>query len=327
MGNRYLLLMGLAALLVGGGAESATPPRPPAKQLRSFEYTEVHMGGQARLVVYAPSQAVAEDACRAAYKRIADLEDVMSDYRPTSELMRLCAQSGGPPIHVMDDLFRVLQRAQRLAKLSNGAFDVTVGPYVALWREARKTGVLPSPEALASAAKFVGWRKVSLYPATHTVRLSVPGMRLDLGGIAKGYAGDEALKVLRRHGVTRAMYEAGGDIVVGDPPPGRKGWSIEVLSLRRGSKPRFTLLRNAAISTSGDTEQFVEVSGKHYSHVVDPHTGIGLVDRWAATVTGKLGMDTDSVSTALCVLGEPRAKELLRKLPGMSAFLRKATVR
>ena len=167
------------------------------------------MGVPVRLTVYAPSEATARTACRAAFDRFAALEDVMSDYRPTSELMRLCANAGQGPQPVSDDLWRVLERAQRLARLSDGAFDVTVGPLVRLWRVARKTARLPDAPALAEAKARVGWRKVRLDPEKRTVALETPGMQLDLGGIAKGFACAEAQKALRAHGVDRALVEAG----------------------------------------------------------------------------------------------------------------------
>src|SRR5262249_12314877 len=136
--------------------------------LTRFTYTEYHMGVDARLVVYAPDQRTAEDACAAAFERIAALDTIMSDYRRDSELMRLCARAGGPPERVSPDLFIVLRRAQEVAQRSGGAFDVTVGPLVALWRQARKTRALPDPSALERARRLVGWQKLRLDEAART---------------------------------------------------------------------------------------------------------------------------------------------------------------
>jgi Membrane-associated lipoprotein involved in thiamine biosynthesis len=275
------------------------------------------MGVPVRLTVYAPSEATARTACRAAFDRFAALEDVMSDYRPTSELMRLCANAGQGPQPVSDDLWRVLERAQRLARLSDGAFDVTVGPLVRLWRVARKTARLPDAPALAEAKARVGWRKVRLDPEKRTVALETPGMQLDLGGIAKGFACDEAQKALRAHGVDRALVEAGGDIVVSGPPPGADGWRVDA----GGGETR--VLVNGAISTSGDTEQFVEIGGVRYSHVVDPRTGLGLTSRVAVTVIAPDGLTSDSLSTALGVLGEPQGRWVAYLYPGVRAVFRR----
>lgn len=296
-------MLGLIVWLVGAAAS------PGARaSLGRFEYTEVHMGVQARLVLYAPDEAAAQQAARAAFDRLAALEDVMSDYRPTSELMRLCAAPAGTPVRVGDDLFAVLARAQELARLSDGAFDVTVGPLVRLWRAARKAGQLPAEAERREALARVGWQYLRLDTAAQTATLLRPGMLLDLGGIAKGYAIDKALAVLRAHGVESALVELGGDVRVGAPPPGEDGWRLVVA--HADSAHRHVRLADAAVSTSGDTEQYVEVDGRRYSHVVDPHTGLGLTSRVAATVVAPDAFTSDGLATLLTVVGPERGLPL-----------------
>ena len=304
-------------------ASGCAAPQPGAA-LERHEYAQLHMGVQARLIVYAPSTAEAESAAKAAYSRVAELEDVASDYRPTSELMRLCAKAGQGPVNVSDELFTLLSHAQEVSRRSDGAFDVTVGPYVKLWRVARKTKQLPDPQSLDKALKLVGWEKVKLDRDHRTVELSVPGMRLDLGGIAKGYAGDEAIRVLRAHGIHSALFEAGGDIVVSDAPPGNKGWSIQIIG-SQADRTRTIELTNRGISTSGDTEQFVEIDGTRYSHVVDPRTGLGLTQRYAATVIARDGITSDALSTAACVLGPEDGLNLVRSYRSARPYIRRAT--
>lgn len=296
-------------------------PRPETGGPARFQYTQVHMGVPVRIVLYAPEAVVAERAATAAFRRFADLEQVMSDYRPTSELMRLCDHAGETaPVPVSSDLWRLLERAERVSRESDGAFDVTVGPFVALWRRARKTGALPTRVELREAAARIGWQKVRLNGPNRTVHLLVPGMRLDLGGIAKGDACDQAQQVLKRNGVSRALIEAGGDIVVTGAPPGAGGWKIAIANAPAGTG---LTLADAAVSSSGDTEQFVTFAGRRYSHIVDPATGLGLTDRVAATVIAPDGLTSDSLSTALCVLGRVRGEALVRRLyPGVRAFLR-----
>jgi thiamine biosynthesis lipoprotein len=289
--------------------------------LKRYEYRELHMGVQVRLTVYSKSQELAEDACTKAFARVAQLEDVMSDYRPTSELMHLCDQPVGTPVKVSDDLFRVMKASQDLAAKTDGEFDITVGPIVKLWRAARQTKQMPSQAELAKARDAVGWQKLKLDESHHTATLLAPNMKLDLGGIGKGFAGDKAIKSLKESGLPIAMYEAGGDIVLGDAPPDTKGWTIEIeQKIPRG--PNRLTLTNCAISTSGDTEQFVEINGQRYSHVVDPHTGIGLTNHFAATVVAADGMTSDSLSTALTVLGEKKAAQLLESAPKVQAWVR-----
>ncbi len=147
-------------------------------------------------------------------------------------------------------------------------------------------------------------------------------MRLDLGGIAAGYAMDEALAVLRSQGVTRALLDASGDIVVGDPPPGERGWRIGVAPQTADGPPsQYVVLSNASVTTSGDAFQHVEIGGKRYSHVVDPHTGLGLTDRSAVTLIARDGITADSYATAVSVLGPKRGLELVEATPGAAALI------
>jgi thiamine biosynthesis lipoprotein len=281
------------------------------------------MGMQARVVVYAPDEPRARRAASAAFRRIGALDAALSDYRRESELMRLCDHAGKGPVKVSADLFRVLSRAQELAKWSDGAFDVTCGPVVALWRQARRTGRLPSDADRQAALKLVGWRNVVLHPTRREVELKMPGMRLDMGGIAKGYACDAAMKEIRWYGLRRAMVEMGGDLVVGDPPPGKPGWAIEIPNAD-DPLDRLQYLSGMAVSTSGDTEQWVEIGGKRYSHIVDPRTGMGLTSRTAVTVIARRGEISDGLSTALSVLGEDAGRELARRFGALSVYTRKA---
>lgn len=264
------------------------------------------MGMEARIVLHATDSAAGERAAAGAFARIAELDRTLSDYRADSELMRLGASSGGPPVRVSHDLFEVLERALALARETGGAFDPTAGPLVRLWRDARRAGRTPDPGDLREASARVGWGHVRLDTAARTVRLDLSGMALDLGAIAKGYAVDEALAVLRDRGVHRALVELGGEIAVGLPPPGRAGWRVEVVDAEPGQ--RRLLLREAAVSSSGDTEQFVVADGARHSHVLDPRTGRALTHGVTATVVAPDAFTADALATAVTVLeGEARA--------------------
>ncbi|HRP62954.1 MAG TPA: FAD:protein FMN transferase, partial [Phycisphaerales bacterium] len=238
------------------------------------------MAARARVVVYAHDEGEARQAGHAAIKRMHELEAVMSDYRETSELARLMAASVGQPFAISDDLFRVLAQSQQLAELSGGAFDATIGPLSLLWRQARRDGKLPSDDELAEARGRVGWRLLTLDEATQTATLHAAGIRLDLGGIGKGFAVDEAMRELRRRGYAHVLVSLAGDIAVGEPPPNRDAW---VVAIGTGTHERMLQLRNQAASTSGDLEQFVELGGLRYSHILDPRTGLGLVRHVAVT--------------------------------------------
>lgn len=316
----------LFQFVTAGIVSLLSPPAFADQQLSRFEYTQIRMGVPARIVVYAPDAVIAERACTAAFRRFAELEDIMSDYRPTSELMRLCAQAGGPPVKVSRELFTVLRRAQEVALRSDGAFDVTVGPLVALWRKARREMIFPTPEERANALQRVGWQKIRLNARHRTVQLETPGMQLDLGGIAKGYAGDEAQKTLKKHGIRSALVEAGGDIVLSDPPPGKSGWEIEIVNPDPNLKKNKVALSRCAISSSGDTEQYVEFNGIRYSHIVDPRTGLGLTSRIAVTVIAPNGLTSDSLATAISVLGAARGTQLARSYRRVTVSIRNITI-
>ena len=303
-------LLGFLAVLV----MTVTEP-----SLSRFSFTEPHMGTRFQIIVYAPDEDTARKAARDAFARIASLNAIMSDYDPASELMRLCAASGGPPVSVSAELFFVLSRAQEVSRQSDGAFDVTVGPVVQLWRTARKRRKLPDPAKLAEARALVGWKNVRLDENKRTVQLLKAGMRLDLGGIAKGYAADEALAVLKQHGLDRALVAAGGDIAVSGPPPGAEGWKIAIAPLPGEKDSGRLILHDAAVSTSGDAEQFVEIDGKRYSHIVDPRTGIGLLGRMSVTVVAKKGIDSDSLTKVAAVLGPEKGMKLIEAHEGASA--------
>ncbi|MFO0810632.1 MAG: FAD:protein FMN transferase [Gemmataceae bacterium] len=304
---------GLLLVVIG-----AAPGGDPA--LARFEFAETQMATRFRVVLYAPDKAAADKAAKAAFLRAAELNGIMSDYQPASELMRLCAKGGGDAVPVSPDLFAILERSQHFAKLTDGAFDITIGPVVRLWRRTRRTKVLPESAALAAARELVGYEKLTLDPVAKTAKLAKPGMQLDLGGIAKGYAAEAMQKVLRDHGVTRALVAAGGDIVVSDPPPGTKGWRVGVTPLGEEEKGAPTLLlANAAVSTSGDAEQAVEIDGKRYAHIVDPKTGLGLGERFQVTVVAKDGTTSDALATGLSVMGSERSIKLIETIDGVSA--------
>ena len=297
--------------------------RRQLETLERFEFTEVHMAVDFRIVMYAPDRATAVQAADAAFARIKQIDGIMSDYDPASELCRL--SDTAPAAHsvpVSEDLWRVLVRAQAKSKATDGAFDVTVGPLTRLWRRARRTGKLPPAEDLGAAREAVGYKNIEMDADHHAVRLVKPNMSLDLGAIAKGYAADAAMDVLRAKGIDRALVAGSGDISIGDPPPGKSGWLIAVAPLdAKGPASRHLLVSNVGVSTSGDELQHALIDGKRYSHVVNPHTGIALGDHISSTIIGPDCTSTDGMGTAVSVLGPRAGVELIDRLPGTAAFV------
>ena len=292
------------ALVAVATGQAGLPPDPPAAgPLTRYEFVAPHMGTLFKIVFFAPNETDARSAAAAAFARIAELNRIMSDYLPNSELMRLAQPPAGTAVAVSAELFDILQRSQQLAEASGGAFDVTLGPVVRLWRESRRTRRLPTDAERVAALRASGHAKLRLNSVDRTVTLLSPAMKLDLGGIAKGFAADEALAVLARRGLVHAMVAASGDLALGDAPPGTPGWKVELAPFDHPSRePLIVIAANVGISTSGDVEQFAEIGGVRYSHIIDPTTGLGLTTRVAVTVIARHATLSDSLATACSVL-------------------------
>lgn len=307
-----LLLFATAVLLAG------CSPR-----LERHEYRRLVMGVEAHLTIYAPDESRAERAARRAFDRMAEVEQAMSDYRASSEVSRISDVSGRDWSVAGADLRSVLATAARVSEASGGAFDVTVGPAVGAWRTARRTGRLPGPDELARLRALIDWRAVEVDDARGVARLTRPAMRLDLGGIAKGYGAAEGLHAMRAEGVDRAMVALAGDIALGDPPPDAAGWRVEV-SPGPGLPPSGVLtLRRVNVSTSGDAEQFIEIGGVRYAHIVDPRTALGVTGRMAATVIEEDPAACDALATAACVMEPEAAAAMLTRFPRACAILQR----
>ena len=308
------------AVAVCPGCTGASPP-----ELRKFEFVRDKMGGPFRLVVYATGAEAADKVADAVYGRVDQLNSVLSDYSPDSEISRLSQGTvEGPmrePVPVSDELWRVVERGQAISEATGGAFDVTVGPYVRLWRRARELRELPTPERLEKTRPSVGYRHVNLDPKRKTVQLLAPRMRLDVGGLALGYIADQAVAAARATGAPIALVDAGGEISVGDPPPGKDHWVVAIQSLKNPEEMtgQYVKLSNACVTSSGDTRRFVEIDGRRYSHIIDPRTGLGLTRRIGATVICPDGMSADALDTAVCVLGPEKGLELVEQTPGAAA--------
>ena len=311
----YLSIIGALSLVIPAFLGCKSTPEPesepepklkPSSDLRRYEYEKAEMGVPFRIVLYAKSESLAESAAGAAFNRVAQLNAIMSDYETDSELSKLSRSSeeGSPEVPVSEDLWNVLSVSQELSRKTGGAFDITIGPCSALWRQARREQRFPDATRLENARQKIGYQNLVLNKSRRTARLLKPGMRLDLGGIAKGYAADEALKVLRRHKINRALVVASGDLALGDPPPDAKGWKIEIIGYDQpNSAPsRVIPLDNCGVSTSGDFSQRLEVNGIRYSHIINPFTGIGLTNQALATVIAKDCITSDSVATPLTML-------------------------
>ena len=318
--------VGVLAVCAVCGAEAGSSPPGPAATIRVSQ-TQRLMGVPWTITVHAETGAAGDAAIAAGFAEVARLERILSDYDPQSELSRLSAQAPTvAPKPVSDDLWRVLERAIEIRDATDGAFDPTVGPLTSLWRQTRRSGRLPLPGKLAAAREAVGRETLRLVPDNRGVVLTRPAMRLDLGGIGMGYAVDRAVEVLNRHGITAAMVDASGDIAVTAAPPGTSGWKIAVAPLQppgngtvAGDTGEHLLLTHAAVTTSGDAFQAVEIDGRRYSHIVDPRTGLGVAGPAAVTVMAPDCTTADALATAASVLGPETSAAVIAATPGCAA--------
>ena len=307
------LLLGLVS--IAPGLSAGTP------SLKRYEYSLPRMGTMFRVELYSADKAEASKAAEAAFARAEELEQIMSDYRPESEL-NLSREATVAPFLISNDLYDVLTKSLWTSQLSRGAFDVSVGPLVDLWRGARKSGRLPNPEEISRAKALVDYRNIELDAARHTVLLKRSGMKLDLGAIGKGYAADQMLAVLQTHGLQTAMVVAGGEVVVGKSPPAQSGWKVDIgtADAIAGGASCTLRLGAGAVSTSGDEHQFWEVNGHRYSHVINPQTGWPLEGESSTTVLARDSTTADALATAFSLMSVTDGIQIAESLPGVSVL-------
>jgi len=320
---RWLLALVLSLGLTSTVRNLLAREQPP----KPFEFSLTRMGTFFRITLYAANQTEASKPAMAAFERVEQLEDLLSAHRQDSEVVRLSRAAVLVPRPVSQDLFYVLDKSLQISRLSGGAFDVTIGPLVDLWREARRTKRLPRTTEIAKAKAAVDYRNIELDSQGRTVLLRRKDMKLDLGAIAKGYAADQALDLLKSCGIQSALIDAGGDITLGAAPPGKAGWKIAIddPSPQGKEAPCTLVLHDVAIATSGDARQAVEVNGLRYSHIIDPANGMGLQDSGSATVIAPDGITADALATALSVLPVPEGLRLVESIEGAAAYIVRRT--
>lgn len=291
--------------------------------LRRYAYARNAMGSEFNLVFYAPSDSLAKVASDSAFARIQLLNNLLSDYLDGSEVNRLSETAGtGQRFYASAILFDILEKSKHLSGKTNGAFDVTVGPIVQLWRRAIRRNYFPDKSQLKEARAAVGYRLVQLRGEDRSVVLKRKKMRIDFGAIGKGYAADDVLKVLKSFGIDRAFLDAGGDLTIGDAPPEKDGWRIEVSSGGGDTTATHVLtLKNCGVATSGSTYRHFDYKGVRYSHIVSPYTGVGLTRHTRTTVIAPTGTDADALATAFSVLGIEKGKKVAKRLKGIEVWL------
>lgn len=274
------------------------------------------MGSPFNLIFYSDDSVKAATMAAQSFHLIDSLNFIFSDYIPGSELNRLSASAGKDSfVLVTPLLYDILLTSKQASEKSGGAFDITIGPLSRLWRQARKENRFPSEDEIRTARELTGFDKVIIDTSIHRIKLMQQGMQLDPGGIGKGFVAQQVVDFLRSNGIHTMLAGAAGDIVCGEPPPAKKGWSIGVNIPDHANElmSNSIELSNKAVSTSGDVYQYIEHKGKKYSHIIDPRTGYGVTFRRNVTIIAKNGATADWLATACSILTIRKAKKLVKQ--------------
>ena len=293
-----------------------------AEEKQRFSFERPLMGTRFAITCYGTDGAAAKEAADEAFMKGEEINAIASDYIPESELMQF-SQKIGQPVKVSPLMAELLQASFAMARSTDGVFDPTLGPLTKLWRETRKTQKLPDPEVLEAAKAKCGWQDAVWDEEAGTLLLKKPGMQLDLGGIAKGFTAEKMFEVMAKRGFPQTIIAAGGDLRLGDPPPGREAWRVGLQTFDPEEPEEVVELKNCSVSTAGDLHQFAEIDGKRYSHIIDPKTGLGITNKVAVSVIAPHGVICDGLDTAACVIGAEKAEEFAMKRGATRAIVRK----
>lgn len=318
---RVCLLIAVGTACVQGGETGSAAPLKPLSCVHAPD-GRVKVRGAAMGTVFTvrayPGKGMGaeetEQACAEALACAVHWEKVMSAMDAESSLAAFNAAENGVVVPVSVELKEVLLLALHYARLTNGSFDLTLGPCIRLWKKSRRRGSLPAPEELERARRASGWEKLCVGKSGALKK--VPGMRMDLGGIGKGFAVDRMGELLKKKGVFSFFIDSTSDVLAGAPPPGEKGWRLRV-DAGHGEGTTL-LLSHAAVSTSGNAHQMVEIGGVKYSHVLDPHTGLGVTEGRQVSVKAPCAALADALATAACVMREEVFRSLAEGVPGVS---------
>ncbi len=276
------------------------------------------MGTEVNIIVVGNNRAVIRSAVQAGFREISRIEDIMSAYKPNSEL---CSLNKAGEQEISRELLYVINKARYASELSNGAFDITCKPLIDLWHNARKTNEVPDTQNILNTLSLVEYRNI--LTKNNNVKFNKAGMKIDLGALAKGYAVDMAMELIKSYDIKGALVDAGGDIrAIGKREDG-KLWEIGIKHPRERNRIiGLVNLENSAVATSGDYERFFMLNGRRYSHIIDPRTGYPADNQIVSvSVLSSNCLTCDSLATAITVLGEKRGIELIEKLKGIEALI------
>jgi thiamine biosynthesis lipoprotein len=289
--------------------------RTDQPHLTRFHFTENKMGSPFNLIFYCDDSVRAAQLSKECFAIVDSLNTILSDYVMESEINRLTREGLNKKIKVSSELCSMLTRSRQAWMKSGGAFDITIGAVTRVWRKAKAKKRFPAAEEIKQAEKSTGFEKLVIDTHSSSISFTHKGIELDFGGIVKGYAAQKMVDHLKSSGVRIALADAGGDIALGDAPPGKPGWSIGINLPEQGLETwdKKLELKNCAVATSGDIYNYILHNGKKYSHIIDPRTGYGVTSQRNVTVIAKDGATADWLATACSILSIPKALALAKK--------------
>ena len=284
---------------------------------------EAIMGTAIVVELWSETAAAGTAAIDAVMAEMHRIDRTMSPHKDDSELTRINRGAASAPVRLSDEMTILLTRAESFARLTGGAFDITVGVFSGVWKfDEDNDGTIPAPELVAARKKLVNWRDLVLDPAKHTARLKKKGQKITLGGIAKGYAVDKAVAVLRAAGLVDFIVQGGGDMYVA----GRRGDRRWRVGIRDPLGPRdaffaLTEVEDRTFSTSGDYERSYIVDGKRYHHIIDPRTGHPATASRSVTIWAPNAFIADAIDDAVFILGPEKGLKLVESIDGVAAVI------
>ncbi len=283
-------------------------------QMTRFSFTESKMGAPFTIIFYSNDSAQAASIAKRCFDLVDSFNFIFSDYIDSSELSKLSKTAGlnSLPVSLSPAMYDILIQSKKAFELSEGAFDITMGPLSKLWRKARRQHQFPADSTVKRIRNLIGFDKLVFDTLNKTIRLTQKGMQLDLGGIAQGYVAQKVINFLHLQGLNNALVNASGDIVVSGAPITKDGWVVGVNIPEKTDEllDQKLLLKNRAITTSGDAYQFIEKDGIRYSHIINPASGYGVTFQRNVTVIAADGTTADWLATACSILSLKKAKKL-----------------
>lgn len=303
--------------------------RPNDKGLAAVESpNKIVMNTIARVIAVAPDEKTARQGIEAAFEKIYRVEKLMNRYDPKSQLSQVNRLAAKEPVKVDRELFDILRQSVYYGKLSDGAFDITVGPLVDLWRKCAEANSMPTDEQLAEVKKIIGCNKLILDSNDLSVRFTIQGVSLDLGAIAKGFAADIAAAEMKKTGAIGGLIDLGGQIGCFGTTEKKGKWIIGVRNPAKSEDSKIIArlaLSDAAVSTSGNYERFYKIGDRHFSHIFNPATEKSADQLTSVTIIASNGVQADALSTAVSVMGAEKGLELIEKTENTEAVIIKAS--